>query len=77
MDNLVTSLGTTMDKAPSNTSGDILERLIKPRASTIFVNLVYSIDGTEPPIAVSLPYEEFSTVILLYGWVEIIFIWMM
>ena len=36
MDNLETSLATTVDKACVNGSGAILERFIKPRASTMF-----------------------------------------
>ena len=35
MDNLETLLTTTVDKARGNTSGAIMERLIKPRASTL------------------------------------------
>ena len=35
MDNLETLLATIVDKARGNTSGAIVERLIKPRAPTI------------------------------------------
>ena len=57
MDNLETSLATTVDKYRGNTSGAIVERLIKPRASTIFGHPVYSLDGTGPSMAVSGPHE--------------------
>ena len=40
MDNLETLLATTVDKACCKTSGSIVERFIKPRASTIFVHPV-------------------------------------
>ena len=67
MDNMETSLATTVYKARGNTSGDIVERFIKPRASTMFGNPVYLLYGPGPPIAVSDPYEYFSTVVLIYG----------
>ena len=59
MDNLETSLASTVYKDIGNTSGAIVERFIKPRASTMFGNPVYSLDGPGPPIAVSGPHEEF------------------
>ena len=42
MDNLETSLATIVDKAHGNTGGSIVERFIKPIASTIFGHLVLS-----------------------------------
>ena len=48
VDNLETSLDTTVDKACDNAIGDIVERFIKPRASTIFVHLVYKLDCPGP-----------------------------
>ena len=59
MDNLKTLLATTVYKARGNTSGAIVDRFIKPRASTIFLHPVYSIDGPGPSIAISGPHEEF------------------
>ena len=41
MDNLEASLATTVNKSRGNTSGNILERFIKPRASTEFGHPVY------------------------------------
>ena len=58
MDNLETSLTTTVDKTQGNGSGSILKRFIEPRASTIFDHLVYYLDGPGPPIAISGPHEE-------------------
>ena len=48
MDNLLTSLATTVDKSHVNTIGSIVERFIKPRASTMFGYPVYSLDGPGP-----------------------------
>ena len=59
MDNLETSLDTTVDKARGNTSGAIVERFIKTRVSTIFGHPVYSLDGPGPSMVVSGPHEEF------------------
>ena len=59
MDNLETLLAITVDNACGNTSGSIVERFIKPRASTIFERPVYSMDGPETSIAVSGPHEAF------------------
>ena len=56
MDNFETPLATTVDKARGNTSGDIVERFIKPRASSIFEHQLYLMDGPGPSIAVSVPY---------------------
>ena len=67
MDNLETYLAITVYKARGNTSGAILERLIKPRESEMFVHPVYSLDGPVTLILVSGPHEEFSIVILIYG----------
>ena len=36
MNNLETSLATTVDKASGNVNGSIVERFVKPRASSIF-----------------------------------------
>ena len=60
MDNLETSLDTTWDKARGNTSGDIVERLIKPRVSKIFGHPVYSLDGPGPSMEVSGTHEDFQ-----------------
>ena len=48
-----------MDKACENTSGSIVDRFVKPRASKVFGHPEYSLDGTGPSIAVSGPHEEF------------------
>ena len=48
MDNLETSLDTTVDKARGNTSGAIVDRLIKNRASKMFVHPPYSLDDPGP-----------------------------
>ena len=67
MGNLETSLATAVDKARGNVSGAIVERSIKRRASKIFGHPVYSLGGPGTSLAVSGPYEDFSTVILVYG----------
>ena len=48
MDNLETSLVTTVDKFSDNTFGSIVGRFIKPRASTMFCHPVYLLDGPGP-----------------------------
>ena len=60
MDNLETPLATTVDNYRGNASGAILERFIKPRASSIFVHPAYSLDGPGPSIAISGPHENFQ-----------------
>ena len=60
LDNLEILLATTMDKAHGNTSGSLVESFIKPRASTIFGPLAYSLDGPRPSIEFSGPHEDFS-----------------
>ena len=59
MDNLETSLATTVNKARGNTSGTIVERFIKSIASTMFGHTVYSLDGPGTSISVSGPHGEF------------------
>ena len=59
MDNLETSLATTVDYSFSNTSGAIVERFIKPSASTIFGHPVYYLDVPGPSMEVSVPHEDF------------------
>ena len=59
MDNLETSLATTVDKSRGNTSGSIVESFIKPRASKMFGHPVYLLDEPGPSISVSGPHEEF------------------
>ena len=59
MDNLETSLTTTADKAHGNAVRAIVERFIKPRASTIFGHPVYFMDGPGALIVISGPHEEF------------------
>ena len=59
MDNLEKSLATTVDKALGNTSGAIVERFIKPRASTMFGHPVYFLDGPGPSTSVPGPHEEY------------------
>ena len=59
MVNLETSLVTTVDKSCGNTSGAIVERFIKLRASTMFGNPVYFLDWPGPSILVSGPHEGF------------------
>ena len=60
LDNLETSLATTVYKALDNTSGSIVERFIKTRSSKIFCHPVYSLNGPGPSMAVSGPHKEFS-----------------
>ena len=48
MDNLETPLATTLDKSHEQKRGDIVERLIKPIASTMFGHPVYLLDGPGP-----------------------------
>ena len=59
MNNLETMLSTTADKARGNTSGSIVGRFIKPRASKMSGHPVNSLDGPGQSIAVSGPHEEF------------------
>ena len=47
-----------MYKDRGNASGSIVERFIKPRASTIFGHPGYSMDGPGTSIAVSGPHGE-------------------
>ena len=58
IDNLETSLSTTVDKSCGNIGGAIVERFIKPIASTMFIHLVYFMEGPGPPISILGPYEE-------------------
>ena len=44
-----------------------MESFIKPRASMVISHPEYSMYGPGPLIAVSGPYDNFSTVILGYG----------
>ena len=67
MYNLELSLATTVDKDRWNKKVAIVGRFIKPRASTIFGNPEFSLDGPGPSIAVSVPHEDFSTLLLGYG----------
>ena len=67
MDNLETSLTTTVDKARGRASGSIAERFIKPRSSTMFGRSDYYLDGTGTLVVVSVPHEHFSKVPLGYG----------
>ena len=48
-----------MDKSCGNTSGDIVERFIKPRVSTIFGHTLNLLDGPRISMEVSGPHEEF------------------
>ena len=48
MDCLENFLAKTLDQARGNTSGAIVERFIKPIASTMFGNPVYLMDGPGP-----------------------------
>ena len=66
MDNLETSLASTADKACENAGGAIVERFIKPKASTIFGHPAYYMDRTGTSIALSGPYKYFSKMILVY-----------
>ena len=58
MDNLETSLSTTVDNYRGNASEDIVERFIKPRASAMFGHPAYFPDGPGPYIEVSGPHEN-------------------
>ena len=60
IDNLETSLETKVDKACGNTSGSVVERFIKSRASEMFGHPVHLLEGPGPSIPVSGPHEEFS-----------------
>ena len=62
-----------MDKALGSTGGAIVERFIKPRASTMLVHPLYSLDGPGTLIAILGTHEDFSKFLLEYGWVENIF----
>ena len=70
MDKLETSLATTVDNAHGDTGGEIVERYIKPIASTIFDHLVYFLDGPGPLIKFQGLMRSFSTVLSEYGKVE-------
>ena len=59
-------MATTVDKDCGNANGLIVDRFIKPIASTIFAHLTYFMDGPGPLIAVSVPHKVFPTVILVY-----------
>ena len=59
MNNLEKLLAATLDKASGNASGDIVERFIKTRASTIFGHPEHSLDRQGQLIAVSIPHEAF------------------
>ena len=59
MDNLETSLATTVDKACGNRSGATVERFIKPIASAMFLQPVYFLVGPGSSITVSGPHEDF------------------
>ena len=52
-------MATTVNKARGNAFRATVWRFIKPRASTIFFQAVYSLDETGPSMAVSGPHEEF------------------
>ena len=59
MDNLETSLASTVEKARGNASGDIVASFIKSRASTILIHPEYYMDVPGPSIALSGPHNEF------------------
>ena len=59
MDNLDKYLAKPVGRVCGNTSLSIVKIFIKPRASTIFVHLVYSLDGPGPSTSVPGMYEEF------------------
>ena len=63
MDNLETLLATTVDKDHINTSGAVVKRFIKSRASTMFGNPSYFLDVPGSYITVQVPHEDFSTVL--------------
>ena len=62
MNNLEKSFTTKVDRSCGNASGTIVEMFNKPRASTIFGLLVYSLDGPGLLISISGPHKEFSNI---------------
>ena len=56
-----------MYKARGNTSGAIVQRFIKPRASTMFGNPVYLLYAPGPSSAVSGPHADFSNCAFAIG----------
>ena len=67
MDSLETSLDTIVDKDRGNKSGSIVERFIKPRASTIFGHPLYLLYKPGPSISVSGPHEKvFNSAFVLW-----------
>ena len=58
MINLEASLRITVDKDCGNSSGAIIEKFIKPRASKMFVHPEYCLDGTWPLISVSVSHKK-------------------
>ena len=60
MENLETPLTTPVDKARENSSGAAVEIFIKPRDSTMFGHLEYSMEGPGPSLAVLVPNEDFQ-----------------
>ena len=62
MENLETSLDTTVYKAGGNTVGSIVERFMKPSESTMLGHPIYLMDGPGPPISISgTHYESFDS----------------
>ena len=59
MDNLETSLSTTVYKDCGNTGGAIIEIFIKTRASKMVDHPVYFMEEIGPLIEISCPHEEF------------------
>ena len=55
-------MATTVDKYFGNANGYIVDRFVKPRASTRFVYMAYSLDGPGQSIRLSGPHEEFFNI---------------
>ena len=61
---LETPLAKTVDRSCGNTSGYFVDIFIKPRASKMFGNPEYYLDGPAPFITISGPHENFLKVVL-------------
>ena len=62
MDNLEILMATTVDKTRGKKIGAIVDRFIKPKASTIFIHPVYPLYEPGKSMGVSGPHEEFSNI---------------
>ena len=77
VDNLETSLATTVDTYNGNTGRAIGERFFKPKALAIFVHPGYLIDGPGMSISIPGPHEEFFNSTFGICIVEKMFRWLL